>query len=132
MQSGQRSIEERQRIARMTEYERIEAGLWRLARGRVIRIEDMPEIHLKRAIAKELTYGDNKYSPLWVKRMREEFEKNYRQDHWAAEFIVMIEGETRPTTLYYTPLYDFWFDELRIYNYKVVAWTPLPEPCNVE
>lgn len=55
----------------------------------------------------------------------EEFVKAYCRNHYCAEFIVMIEGATRPTTLYYKN--GSWFDEERNY-YSVVAWQPLPEP----
>lgn len=55
----------------------------------------------------------------------EEFKEAYCRNKYAAEFVVMIEGATRPTTLYYKN--GSWFDEERNY-YSVVAWQPLPEP----
>ena len=55
----------------------------------------------------------------------EEFKEAYCRNRYAAEFVVMIEGATRPTTLYYKN--GSWFDEERNY-YSVVAWQPLPEP----
>lgn len=55
----------------------------------------------------------------------EEFKEAYCRNKYAAEFVVMIEGATRPTTLYYKN--GSWFDEERNY-YNVVAWQPLPEP----
>lgn len=56
-----------------------------------------------------------------------EFIKEYRRNHHAAEFIVMIEGATLPTTLYYLKDTKSWVDENQNY-YRVVAWQPLPEP----
>lgn len=56
-----------------------------------------------------------------------EFIKEYRRNHHAAEFIVMIEGATLPTTLYYLKDTKSWVDENQNY-YRVVAWMPLPEP----
>lgn len=55
----------------------------------------------------------------------EEFKEAYCRNKYAAEFVVMIEDATRPTTLYYKN--GSWFDEERNY-YSVVAWQPLPEP----
>lgn len=55
----------------------------------------------------------------------EEFKEAYCRNKYAAEFVVMIEGATRPTTLYYKN--GSWFDEERKY-YSVVAWQPLPNP----
>lgn len=55
----------------------------------------------------------------------EEFKEAYCRNKYAAEFVVMIEDATRPTTLYYKN--GSWFDEERNY-YSVVAWQPLPKP----
>ena len=55
----------------------------------------------------------------------EEFEKNYCRNHWGAEFIVMIKGANRPTSLYYKE--GVWFDDDNN-DYDVIAWQPLPEP----
>lgn len=54
----------------------------------------------------------------------EEFEKNYCRNHWGAEFIVMIKGANRPTSLYYKE--GVWFDDDNN-DYDVLAWMPLPE-----
>lgn len=54
-----------------------------------------------------------------------EFQRAYCKNYYAAEFIVMIENATIPTTLYFKN--ESWFDEERNY-YKVIAWRPLPEP----
>lgn len=53
-----------------------------------------------------------------------EFKEAYCRNKYAAEFLVMIEDATRPTTLYYKN--GSWFDEERNY-YSVVAWQPLPK-----
>ena len=53
-----------------------------------------------------------------------EFQEAYCRNHYAAEFLVTIEGATKPTTLYFKN--NRWFDEERNY-YKVIAWQPLPE-----
>ena len=55
----------------------------------------------------------------------EDFVKAYCRNHYCAEFIVMIEGATRPTTLYYKN--GIWTDEINN-HYRVAAWQPLPEP----
>lgn len=54
----------------------------------------------------------------------EEFEKYYCRNHYAAEFIVMIKGANRPTSLYYKE--GVWFDDNNN-DYDVIAWQPLPE-----
>lgn len=54
----------------------------------------------------------------------EEFEKNYCRNHWGAEFIVMIKGANKPTSLYYKE--GVWFDDNNN-DYDVIAWQPLPE-----
>ena len=56
----------------------------------------------------------------------EDFIKAYRRKKYSAEFIVMIDGATRPTTLYFRKT-GKWEDEYGN-SYKVVAWQPLPEP----
>lgn len=55
---------------------------------------------------------------------KREFQEAYCRNHYAAEFLVTIEGATRPTTLYFKN--NSWFDEERNY-YEVIAWQPLPE-----
>lgn len=55
----------------------------------------------------------------------EEFREAYCRNAYAAEYIVMIKGATRPTTLYFRE--GCWFDSERNY-YNVIAWMPLPEP----
>lgn len=47
-----------------------------------------------------------------------------------SEFIVMIEGAIKPTTLYRTQE-GFWTDG-KWEIYKVIAWQPLPEPYKEE
>ena len=59
----------------------------------------------------------------------EEFVQAYCRNHYCAEFIVMIEGATRPTALYYKN--GIWADENNN-HYRVVAWQPLPEPYKGE
>ena len=59
----------------------------------------------------------------------EEFKKAYCQNKYAAEFIVMIEGATLPTTLYFRN--GIWADEENN-HYKVIAWQLLPEPYRPE
>lgn len=59
----------------------------------------------------------------------EEFIKAYRRNKYAAEFIVMIKGASRPTTLYFT--HGGWWTDNMIDRYDVVAWMPLPEPLGV-
>ena len=54
-----------------------------------------------------------------------EFLKSYRRNRYAAEFIVMIEGATLPTTLYFRD--GVWADEENN-HYRDIAWKPLPEP----
>lgn len=54
----------------------------------------------------------------------EEFEKYYCRNHYAAEFIVMIKGANKPTSLYYKE--GVWFDDNNN-DYDVIAWQPLPE-----
>ena len=54
----------------------------------------------------------------------EELAKAYVSED-AAEFLVTIEGATRPTTLYFKN--GKWFD-VKMNLYKVVAWKLLPEP----
>lgn len=56
----------------------------------------------------------------------DEFIKSYRRNKYAAEFIVMIKGANRPTTLYFT--HDGWWTDNMKDRYDVTAWMPLPEP----
>ena len=56
---------------------------------------------------------------------KEEFIKSYIGKMYGAEFIVMIEGANRPTTLYYT-LDGMWKDDYGEFH-KVIAWQLLPE-----
>lgn len=57
---------------------------------------------------------------------KEEFIKSYIGKMYGAEFIVMIEGANRPTTLYYT-LDGMWKNDYGEFH-KVIAWRLLPEP----
>lgn len=54
-----------------------------------------------------------------------EFREAYCRNAYVAEFLVMIKGATKPTTLYFRD--GCWFDSERNY-YDVIAWMPLPEP----
>lgn len=57
---------------------------------------------------------------------KEEFLKAYIRNKYGAEFIVMIEGANRPTTLYLTTD-GLWVDDCRNVH-EVIGWHPLPEP----
>lgn len=57
--------------------------------------------------------------------------ESYCRNVWGSEFIVMIEGANRPTTLYIKMNEDIWFDDNHDY-YNVIAWQPLPEPYEGE
>ena len=57
---------------------------------------------------------------------KEEFLEAYCRNKYGAEFIVMIEGANKPTTLYLTSD-GFWVDDCRNVH-EVIAWQPLPEP----
>ncbi len=59
----------------------------------------------------------------------EEFKKAYIRCRYAAEFVVMIRGANRSTTLYFKN--GRWFDTENRY-YDVIAWCPLPEPYRPE
>ena len=86
---------------------------------------------VKRGLSEALTIV--KYQPKvgkWIpveERLpnEEEFEKYYCRNHYAAEFIVMIKGANKPTSLYYKE--GVWFDDNNN-DYDVIAWQPLPEP----
>lgn len=86
---------------------------------------------VKRGLSEALTIV--KYQPKvgeWIpveERLpnEEEFEKYYCRNHYAAEFIVMIKGANKPTSLYYKE--GVWFDDNNN-DYDVIAWMPLPEP----
>ena len=71
--------------------------------------------------------GSNGWIPVSERLPNEdEFIKSYRRNKYAAEFIVMIKGANRPTTLYFT--HDGrWTDNMKD-RYDVTAWMPLPEP----
>lgn len=69
--------------------------------------------------------------PVWIpvsERLpnEDEFIKSYRRNKYAAEFIVMIKGANKPTTLYFT--HDGWWTDNMKDRYDVTAWMPLPEP----
>ena len=59
----------------------------------------------------------------------EEFKKAYIRCRYAAEFVVMIRGANRSTTLYFKN--GRWFDTENRY-YDVIAWRPLPKPYRPE
>lgn len=55
-----------------------------------------------------------------------EWTDSYIRNKKASEFLVMIKGADRPTTLYLSRDH-YWFDENRDF-YEVVAWMPMPSP----
>lgn len=96
------------------------------------RAADTIETLSAKLAAANMNRSERYYSGGWIpveKRLpnEKEFIKEYRRNHHAAEFIVMIEGATLPTTLYYLKDTKSWVDENQNY-YRVVAWQPLPEP----
>ena len=67
--------------------------------------------------------------PTWIpcsERLPNEKEwiRSYIRNKRASEFIVMIKGANRPTTLYLSRD-NYWFDDNNDF-YEVVAWMPLP------
>ena len=89
------------------------------AAGMVTEIEDIIRSHMDEV-------ADDSWIPVSERLPNErEFQEAYCRNHCAAEFLVMIKGATRPTTLYFVN--NSWFDEELNY-YKVAAWQPLPEP----
>ena len=54
-----------------------------------------------------------------------EWIRSYVRSKRASEFIVMIKGANRPTTLYLSKDH-YWFDDNNDF-YEVVAWMPLPD-----
>ena len=86
---------------------------------------------LKRAIQSEIENIPSATVPGWIpcsERLpnMEERLKAYVKNHYASEFIVMIRGANRPTTLLLTHD-NYWVDENRD-EYDVIAWRQLPEP----
>lgn len=76
-------------------------------------------------VEKHGSYG--KWIPVSERLPNEyEFIKSYRRNKYAAEFIVMIKGANRPTTLYFT--HNGWWTDNMKDRYDVTAWMPLPEP----
>ncbi len=75
------------------------------------------------------------YNNGWIpcsKRLPNEQEmiEMYCRNAYGSEFIVMIEGADKPTTLYRT--WDgFWMDD-NGNSYKVLAWQQLPEPYSLK
>lgn len=92
---------------------------------RASRVKDIVERHIDDA-KDENIHSNGGWIPVEERLPEEkEFQRAYCRNHYAAEFIVMIENATRPTTLYFKN--GSWFDDERNY-YKVIAWQPLPEP----
>ena len=60
----------------------------------------------------------------------EEFISAYLRKKCVAEFIVMIKGANKPTTLYFTRSGKLVDEELNTYD--VIAWQSLPEPYKGE
>lgn len=76
--------------------------------------------------------GFREYKSRWIpcsERLpsKEERFKSYCRNIYGAEYIVMIEGATLPTTLYIGMTTNVWFDDEHN-RYRVIAWQPLPEP----
>lgn len=85
---------------------------------------------LQRAFDDGYEKGKADRSQEWIpcsERMPNEKEwiESYIRDKRASEFIVMIKGASRPTTLYLSRDH-YWFDENRNF-YEVIAWMPLPK-----
>ena len=86
---------------------------------------------LKRAIESEINNLPSADRPKgWIpcsERMPNEKERveSYIRNKRASEFIVMIKGANRPTTLYLS-WDNYWFDDNNDF-YEVVAWMPLPD-----
>ena len=57
----------------------------------------------------------------------EKYYNLYGEDIAAEEYIVMIEGATQPTSLFWTEKSEWW-DVYNEEQYKVTAWTYFPEP----
>lgn len=85
----------------------------------------------KRCEALQMAITALQNQPVWIpvsERLpnEDEFIKSYRRNRYAAEFIVMIKGAKKPTTLYFT--HDGrWTNNMKD-RYDVTAWMPLPEP----
>lgn len=75
--------------------------------------------------------GNNSWIPVSERiPNEEEMKQAYCRNHYGGEFIVMIEGANKPTTLYRT-MDGFWVNDERV-SYKVSAWMPLPKPYTGE
>ena len=84
-------------------------------------------IECMRKEATRKTVTEQRWIPVSERLPNEdEFIKSYRRNKYAAEFIVMIKGANRPTTLYFT--HDGWWTDNMKDRYDVTAWMPLPEP----
>lgn len=82
-------------------------------------------------VKQEATEHNNGWIPCSERLPSEaDFIASYRRNKYSAEFVVMIEGATRPTTLYFRKT-GSWVDENENL-YKVTAWQPLPEPYKGE
>lgn len=72
---------------------------------------------------------EEKLQGKWIpcsKRLPEYDEEFSKENHWDKEYLVMIKGAIRPTSLYFSR-HGLWFDELSS-EYNVVAWMEMPEP----
>lgn len=84
-------------------------------------------IECMRTEARNLRFTEQRWISVSERLPNEdEFIKSYRRNKYAAEFIVMIKGANRPTTLYFT--HDGWWTDNMKDRYDVTAWMPLPEP----
>ena len=56
---------------------------------------------------------------------------DFCMDYNVQEYLVMIKGATRPTTLYYIGN-NIWYDTGTVDKYTVTHWQPLPNPPRKE
>ena len=82
---------------------------------------------LAEEFANDTNVGANRWIPCSERLPNEEeMKKAYCRNTYGSEFIVMVDGATKPTTLYRT-LDGYWKDDSSNF-YKVIAWQPLPAP----
>ncbi len=115
------------RKALKEEIESLRMTITGMRSGKTITIQALEEYRksILKIIDEQPTYMDDGWISVEERLPNErEFQEAYCRNHYAAEFLVTIEGATKPTTLYFKN--NRWFDEERNY-YKVIAWQPLPE-----
>lgn len=89
-------------------------------------------INIAISIVKE---AEKEHNNGWIpcsERLPEEFEatdyiEQMIYEGKVTEYIVMIQGAKKATTLYYAGD-GYWYDEVSQEYYDVIAWKPLPEP----